>query len=106
MTSIEKSPKAQLVPFKTQGHWTPFVNLMRALAAHGINLKVCLTKIPADELRILMEKGQLENVDIEIVEAFRDTIHIPNTHAPSIVWSRILKSTRANSHSRCPPSRA
>lgn len=64
---------------KTQGHWTPFVHLMRALAAHGINLTVCLTKIRADELRILLEKGEFENVDVEIVEVFRDTTHIPNT---------------------------
>ncbi|BBN12454.1 protein MpUGT24 [Marchantia polymorpha subsp. ruderalis] len=79
MTSIEKSPRALLVPMKTQGHWTPFVHLMRALAAHGINLTVCLTKIRADELRILLEKGEFENVDVEIVEVFRDTTHIPNT---------------------------
>ncbi|KAG6555734.1 hypothetical protein Mapa_002973 [Marchantia paleacea] len=79
MTSIEKPPRALLVPMRTQGHWSPFVRLMRVLAAHGINLMVCVTKPRADELRILKAKGFFENVDLEIAEIFRDLQHVPNT---------------------------
>ncbi|KAL3694751.1 hypothetical protein R1sor_008402 [Riccia sorocarpa] len=70
--SVRGPARALLVPFPGEGHFKPFVQIMRLLAKSRINFTVLSNQERCDELSRYKANGEFGDLDVDFIPLFRD----------------------------------
>ncbi|KAL2653759.1 hypothetical protein R1flu_021887 [Riccia fluitans] len=95
MSSLATSPRALLVPIQTQGHWSPFMQIMRHLMDNKVAMTLCVCQDRADEMKKYVANGDFENADIEVVVVFSHPKTYPLSPESALVSTTELQTKLA-----------
>ncbi|KAL3694754.1 hypothetical protein R1sor_008405 [Riccia sorocarpa] len=72
VSSVRGPARALLVPIQAEGHFKPFLQLMRRLAKSRISFTVLCNQERCDELSRFKADGQFDDLDVDFMPLFRD----------------------------------